>query len=371
MRYLGSAIAWLALWLGAWAGARAQPMPDPAFALELRGDVPFTRAELDDALLPRLRDASIEIRAAAHGATAQVIAQDRGVHVQIGPRQRIVPLGERTGTAAARVVALVVLDLVPAEGPALPMPLIPMPAAGDDADLDMTSDAAPMAVSGAATARELAYEQQRPMPPPPPPPLPRQPAAAPAAPASAPHLAARQTTARDGMARPAAMSVRVSAFGGVVRGATSEQAGLYSAGADARVGLGAWRVGGGAAWVHLPATDHGQTELGLHGVSLRAEAGRLLGSVEVMAAGFVVPYRLHADVDGDASPLATHDGVLLGGGVAARVAAELGRGWRLQATAGIDVFGRRLRVRTPDEVLASTPLVALTINVGLGWEVLP
>ena len=174
------------------------------------------------------------------------------------------------------------------------------------------------------------------------------------------------------MARAAAVSVRVSAFGGIVRGPESEDAGLFSAGADARAGLGAWRAGAGAAWVHLPATERGQAELGLHALSLRVEAGRAFGNFELTAAGFVMPYRLRAGVDSDdAPPLAVHDSVLFGGGAAARAAAELGRGFGLHATAGIDVFGRRLRVRTPEEVLASTPVVALSITVGLSWEVLP
>jgi hypothetical protein len=443
MRYLGPAIALLGLWLGARAGVRAEPAPAPVFAIEVHGDVSFARAELEDALLPRLRDASIEIRAAAHGATAHVSAHDDGVHVKVGPRQRVVPLGERTGADAARVVALVILDLLPSEGPALPMPLPIVPAAEPDTqpetqpDMrpgiqqntrpetqpgtrtdtrtdtqpgtrtetkpddrpetqpdarpsarpdtrpdtrpDMGSSSAPApavgradAGSAAATRPALAFEPQRtapgPVPPPPPPPPPLR-VAPQAAPGPAPHLA-RPAVPPPGAA-PAAWNVRVSAFGGVVRGTDSDHTDMVSAGADARLGLGAWRAGAGAAWVHVPTLDRGQAELGLHGLSLRVEAGRALGGVELTTAAFVMPYRLRADVDGGASLSAVHDSVLFGGGVAARATAELGRDVGLYATAGVDVFGRRVRVRTPEDVLASTPAVALSIHVGLSWEVFP
>jgi hypothetical protein len=163
--------------------------------------------------------------------------------------------------------------------------------------------------------------------------------------------------------------VRLSGFGGTVLGVASDEATMVSAGADARLGLGSWRAGAGLSWLHLPVTSYAQTDIGLDGATLRLDAGRAFGDVELTAAAFATPSRLRTDVTG--SPREYHDTLLFGGGAAVRAGARLGGSWLLVATAGVDVFGRRLRVRTPDEVLTSTPLVTISLAVGVSWEVMP
>jgi hypothetical protein len=390
MRYPGPALLWLALWLGAWTAVRAEPAP--ALVLELQGPVPFERDELADALLPRLTDASIETRAAARGAVVQVSAAGDGVLVRVGTRERTVSLGQRTGAGAARVVALVLMDLMLSEGPALPMPLALPPAsppardtAGDadatgdaDADADAAGPVArtatdtPLPPAPAARPAPLAFE---------PPPLPPVPAARPpvvgqaplappgavARPAAAP-VAAQEARRSPGAAPARAVTrVRLSGLGGTMLRAASEGTTLASAGADVRLGRGRWRAGLGLAWLHLPTTSYDRTDIALDGASVRLDAGRAFGNLELTATAFAMPSRLYTDTGARAH----HDSLLLGGGAALRAGARLTRRWLLVASAGIDVFGRRLRVRTVDEVIASTPLVTISLAVGVSWEVLP
>lgn len=430
MKYLGSAILVLALWLGARADVRAEPAPPaepgprpgvendiepdtetdaetdgeidtgPKLPIDvaLHGPVPFDQAELQDALLPRLDDASIDTRAAARGAAVEVSATAGGVLVRVGGRERILSLGMRTGPGAARVVALVVLDLLLSEGPALPMPLAMQaaeeaveimadttaaphtPAAPPATTPPATAPAAVPAPAPAATAqstrpRSLAFE-------PPPPPPPPSAAATDRAPQQlsppgrvdrpVPEIVARPPAraSRSGATSTRTVThVRLSGFGGAALGPTSERAAMASAGADVRLGLGSWRAGVGLSWLHLPMTSYEQTDIGLDAASVRLDVGRAFGDIELTAAAFAMPSRLYTDVSD--APRDHHDSLLYGGAAAMRAGVRLGRRWLLVTTAGVDVFGRRLRVRTPDEVITSTPLVTISLTVGVSWEAMP
>jgi hypothetical protein len=435
MKYLGSTILVLALWLGAQAGVRAEPAPPvepgptpsvetdvetdveteagpklspelpPELAIDvaLHGPIPFHLAELQDALLPRLDEASIDTRAAARGAAVEVSATAGGVLVRVGGRERTLSLGTRTGPGAARVVALVVLDLLLSEGPALPMPLA-MPAADQAVEIMADTTAAPHAATAppvttappmtappattaapvpapAATVqprrpRSLAFE------PPPPPPAPTAAAAEFASQQlgppgrsdrPAPELVTRPAPRRgsgSGAASSRAVTqVRLSGFGGAALGPTSERTAMVSAGADVRLGRGSWRAGVGLSWLHLPMTSYAQTDIGLDGASVRLDVGRALGDLELTAGAFAMPSRLYTDVSD--APRDHHDSLLYGGAAAMRAGVRLGRRWLLVSTAGVDVFGRRLRVRTPDEVITSTPLVTISLTVGVSWEAMP
>ncbi len=393
MKLLGSAFLYLALWLGASPEVRAEP--GSALSADLHGDLPFGRAELEDALLPRLTDASIDTRSAARGALVQVRATVAGVLVRVGARERIVPLGERTGPGAARVVALVILDLMLSEGPALPMPLA-LPPVNEAAEIVADTAAATARETTGAPAQAAPAQAARPKPlafePPPPPvraalsvdagPAPQlAPPGAAARPARESQPVSSQTSSQTSnqTSRPAPRSgaaparaarlVRVSGFGGTMLGAASGDATMVSAGADVRLGLGSWRAGVGLSWLHLPTASYEQTDIGLDGAALRLDAGRALGDLELTAAAFAMPSRLRTD--GTETPPALHDSLLFGGGAAVRAGARLSRRWLLVASAGVDVFGRRLRVRTPDEVLTSTPLVTISLAVGVSWDVMP
>ena len=97
--------------------------------------------------------------------------------------------------------------------------------------------------------------------------------------------------------------------------------------------------------------------------------GRALGDIELTAGAFAMPSRLYTDVS--EATRDHHDSLLYGGAAAMRAGVRLGRRWLLVSTAGVDVFGRRLRVRTPDEVITSTPLVTISLTVGVSWEAMP
>ena len=99
------------------AGARAALGQDAAgdeppagpITVDDPGAAPFSSAELTQALLPRL------LPAHAGAPTVRVSPVSAGVvAVWVGDRGRLVTLGERTGSEAARVVALVIADLASA-----------------------------------------------------------------------------------------------------------------------------------------------------------------------------------------------------------------------------------------------------------------
>lgn len=378
MKHLGPAVIFLQLWLGAWAGARAESTP--ALVVELHGELPFERAELDAALVPRLGDA----RTVAYIILVQVQPSASGVIVRVGGRERTVPLGERAGPDAARVVALMVLDLLFSDGPDLPLPLSlstadhpserdPAIAAPDapPATVPAESSLPPLRstplMPAPATPAPLTSALPAPVPLPPSMPLgvdtprpPPTPATQRAHAGPALRSASRRAATRAGTA----MLVRVSgSFGTVVAAGAGS---LISAGADVRAGLGRWRAGAGLAWVHLPMTSYDQADIGLDGATLRLDAGRALGDVELTAAAFAMPTRLRAGLVG--AQRDDHYRLLFGGGAAIRFGARITRRWRLAFTAGVDVFGRRLRLRTSDQVLMSTPLVTASASVGLTWE---
>lgn len=78
--------------------------PDAPVTQAQTGPLPFTNAELDQALLARLLTPPDETGALR--TTRVEPAGPGAVRVQVGTRSRVVALGGRSGAAAARVVAL-------------------------------------------------------------------------------------------------------------------------------------------------------------------------------------------------------------------------------------------------------------------------
>ena len=81
-------------------------------ALQLEGELPFTEAELREALEPRLPDAQVP-------ASSTVVVRGDGPQVvlELGARGAALALGQARGPDAARIVVLALLDLMLAEPP--------------------------------------------------------------------------------------------------------------------------------------------------------------------------------------------------------------------------------------------------------------
>jgi hypothetical protein len=114
----------------------------PSIHLVVGDGLPFTGAALGEAVALRapVADAGVEVVVEAAGADA--------VRVRAGGKERIVPLSGRSGRAAARWVALALVDLAGEE--ATPAALPPEVAAVEPAD---DSEAAPLEVRAAPTPR--------------------------------------------------------------------------------------------------------------------------------------------------------------------------------------------------------------------------
>jgi hypothetical protein len=298
--------------------AQEQPADGSSAPVELvnPGAVPFSSAELTQALQAR----SFSSEAAAPPRVQIAPAGDGAVAVEVGERSRVVALADRTGPAAARVVALVIAELMTdAEAE--------QPSADDGAAAPVVTVAP---VSNAAPAASLAAAS----------------AAGPTQPGPPP---------------------RLSLTGGVARGLGNEE--LLAGALDADLALSVWREGfrlmPSAGLVYMPTRYSGTwREVSFSAAVARVLAGGSVGPVDLMGGPFVSRY----SIDGATA----HAGFLFGAEALARLAAPLSRHTRLIVAMRVNVYGNRVRVLWPDgagdAAGYATPRVELTIGVGLAWD---
>lgn len=290
--------------------ASGQELPAPITMVD-PSTAPFSSAELGQALLARLfpgEDAGppqVRIAPAGNGA----------VTVEVGERSRLVTLGDRTGPAAARVVALVIAELM--------------------------SDAAESEAKRAAAA--------------PPPPRVTAATASTLPPES---VVAAPSPAPTGSTAP----LRLYLTGGVAKGAGAEELLAATVDADLTVPLvGRLRLAPSAGLVYTPTRNPGSwNEVSFSSAVARLLGGGSLGVLDLYGGPFVARY----SIDG-ANP---HDGVLFGAEVLARVAAPLSRRTRLVVATRGHAYGNRVRVVWADGHGYATPRLELTIGVGLAWD---
>jgi hypothetical protein len=271
---------------------------------------PFSSAELGQALLARLfpgEDAGppqVRIAPAGNGA----------VTVEVGERSRLVTLGDRTGPAAARVVALVIAELM--------------------------SDAAESEAKRAAAA-----------------PPPRVTAA------SASNLPPESVLAAPSPA-PAGSTppLRLYVTGGVAKGAGAEELLAATLDADVTVPMvGRLRLAPSAGLVYSPTRNPGSwNEVSFSSAVARLLGGGSVGVLDLYGGPLVARY----NIDG-ANP---HSGVLFGAEVLARVAAPLSLRTRLVVATRGHAYANRVRVVWSDGHGYATPRLELTIGVGLAWD---
>jgi hypothetical protein len=270
--------------------------------------LPFTNTELERALLARLLtppDATGALRTQVEPA-----GQD-AVRVQVGARSRVVALAGRTGAAAARVVALVMAELVSAAP-------------------DISATAAPVPADSPPHAAPLPNASNPP---------------------ASPVLSRRRAAAP-----------RLCITGGVAKGIGEDLlAGTLDVDLVVPIGSSRLRIAPSVGLAMTPTRNAGTfDEVSFLGASIRLLGGAAIGPADLLAGPVLSPYSIRGAT--------AHDGLLIGGEAMARVAAPLATRLWLVAAARVDGYAERVRVHWPDGRAYATPRVNVAVDVGLAWS---
>jgi hypothetical protein len=316
-RFTGVAALALALAASpAWAeSAEAEPA---SLTLVQPEALPLSEADLRRALLARLPPPPgdsgqaglphVEVEPAGVGA----------VTVRVGPRSRVVEVGDRSGAEAARVVALVVAELVGADAET-----------GDASD---TPAAPSVTVVGA-------------------PPL------------------APSATVVDIVVPPRAATPRTHRLcltAGLARGTGDDEPVTRTLDLDLAMALGDGRLRfAPSLGLTLMPTRHAETtdQVSFTGGVARALGGASFGHVDLLAGPVVSPYGIGG--------AASHSGVLFGGEAVVRLTIPLRSRLRLVGAVRADAFADRVRVLFADGGTYATPRLQIGVAVGVAWDWTP
>ena len=297
--------------LGQETGAGAPPTAD--ITLSEPDAVPFSSAELEQALLARFGSSAkrlvlpsvwrrpAPVRSSSKRATA--VASSR--------------LVGRTGPAAARIVALVIAEL--------------LSDASDDGESDAAVDETAPAVSVSAGSNALPL-----------PSLVTVPSPAPSRPVAPP---------------------RLCVTGGVTRGTGVEERLAYTVDADVILPFdyGGVRLAPSAGFAFTPTRKTAT----LHEVSSMEGIARLLagighGPVDLFAGPFATRYSIEG--------ITPHAGFLFGAEALARFSTPLSRHVRLVVAMRANAYANRVRIVFVDGMGYATPRVELSLGLGLAWD---
>ena len=307
--------------------------------ISLTGAASFSAAELEDAVRARVPVARrLEMSEAVDSAGAgrpEAAAGDgeremlvtvapaapRTVWVRAGQREQVVELGDQRGGAAARVVALVIADLI---GDEL------APPAGTDRQV-VTSPARRRAATVSA-----------------PPPL---------------TISTPLTVGRSILWSETRWRMAVTA--GTSKGIGSDESLCLRAEADAgRPLVGGLVLGSALGVVVIPERNRGRPDaLSYTAAVARAWAGWRSEPLEAGVGPFLSPYAI-----GGATP---HTGVLAGAGVLARLVTPLSARLRLIIAARADGYLNRVHTTWLGSGGFATPRLDLALTAGLGWDAGP
>ena len=289
---------------------RAQGATDAAPAPQFPNDpdaLPFSDTELRQALLARLLPSAGEPGPAA----ARVAAAGPGtVSVRVGDQTRVVVVGDRTGTAAARVVALVIAELMSARTTSPVIAPVGAPALPDEQW--------PTTVTAVRTSSEAA---------------------------------------------PRGRPWRLSVTGGASKGLGGDELAAATLDSDLVIPQrdGRWRLSPSVGLKYTPTRDAGTfDEVSFMSVVARLLGGAAWGPVDLFAGPFVSSYTI-----GGAT---THRGFLFGGEAMARVAAPLTRSLRLAVEGRLDGYANRVRALWLGGGAYATPRVGIGLGLGLAWD---
>jgi hypothetical protein len=305
-----------ALLLGTGPRAFGQEAPAPIAVVDPSA-VPFSSGELTQALLARMFPDG-----EAGPPRVQVTpAGDGTVNVQVGNRSRRVELAERTGPAAARIVAIVILELM------------------SDGGADTSADAE--AAEGAAAA-------------------PESPAVTVAQAARSPAPASVAATATPEASSPAVLSLYLT--GGAAKGLGAGELLAGTVDLDLAIPIGErLRIAPSVGFVYMPPRTPGAW----NNVSFASGVGRVLagtswGLLDFFGGPFVASYKINGDTQ--------HDGTLFGVEALARVAVPVWGSARLVAATRAHAYANRVRVSYTDGATYATPRLELTLGVGVAWD---
>jgi hypothetical protein len=274
--------------------------------------LPFSDAELRQALLARLAPRADGV---ALPPAEVSLSREGAVSVQVGVRSRVVVLGKRTGAGAARVVALVIGEILSVEAE---------PTAADPVMATTVGRSAAVAPSGPPAA----IDEEAP-------------------------------------ASSAGWPRRLGVTAGAAKG-TGDQA-LWAGTVDVDLvmspGRGRLRFAPSVGLTVMPAQNVGSfmvDQLSYMGVAVRALGGASFGPVDVFGGPLVSPYSI-----GGATP---NRGVLFGVEATALWAAPLSERLRLVAAGRVDAFEERARVHFFDGQAYATPRVRIGLGIGLACD---
>jgi hypothetical protein len=327
-------LAWLILafaWMLA-SGAQAAP----SVRVSLSGAAPFSAAELDAAVRARVPVAS-QSRTPASAVSdvsaptpsppeAQgyllVEVTPAGPHavlVRAGSKAQRVEVGDRSGTAAARIVALVIADLIVDE-------MVP-------------SATVPAVVSPEPKASAQVH-------------------APPASAPGAPVFEATSTPRSHG-------GLRIAATAGASKGIGTEEKLCFRAEVDAgRPLVGRLVVGGTLGLGLIPRRNRGlPDELSYSSAIAGVWAGWRIHAMEVGGGPFVSPYALGGATE--------HFGVLTGAGCLVRLVTPLSARLRLVVASRLNGYLNRIHVTWPGRGGFATPRFEVVLTAGLAWDGTP
>jgi hypothetical protein len=279
--------------------ALAGPALAQAPELRLEGELPFSAEELQAAVALRFGATQ-----AALARTVTVRGSGTDVVLEQDERQRTLALGEARGPAAARLVALALLDLALLE---------------------------PASVA----------------------PQPPQAAPRPAAPTPAP---AREHAVADGDRGWTRLALSPS----VGKGLGSLEPWTYAVGVGVSRGFPAWLLEADLGWWSAPSIERNAFSASWHAVRARVQAGRRFGVFEWVGGPSVVPLWVSG---GDG-----YDDVLFAIGTSLRAALPIGRYLEGSVALGVDVFPHRLALQAHGASVIATPHVAPFFGIGVGWR---
>jgi hypothetical protein len=283
--------------------------------------LPFSESELQQALLARLPAPTSEAAPGGEAGLQRAEVEPAGagaVTVHVGEQSRVVVVGDRSGAGAARVVALVIAELL-----------------GAVAETDATGGAAAAAPTVVATGV----------------------AASGAPPAT---LDAEAPPPKPGW------TPRLCVTAGAVKGTNGDELWAATVNIDLVMPWGPGRLlFAPSAGLTVIPTHNSDTidQVSYLGVAGRALVGPRLGLLDVLGGPVLSGYRI-----GGVLP---HAGVLFGGEAMARLAIPLWDQLRLVADARVDAFANRVQVIFAGGQTFATPRVGLGAGVGLAWDWTP
>jgi hypothetical protein len=287
-----------------------EPPPAPITAVD--PGLPFSTGELAQALLARLSPAD---EPAPPRLKVELAGADN-VAIQVGDRSRVVPIGERTGPDAARVVALVIAELM-----------------SDGTDAAQEEGGSAPAVTVSRSRNEVA----------------------------APVLTSPPSVATGPSPPP-----RICVTGGATKGLGTEELVAGTIDADVVLPYGpAWaRVAPSVGLILMPKRNDGTfDEVEYRSAIGRLLAGGALGPLEILGGPFVTAYSITGATE--------HAGALFGGEALARFTLPLSRRLSLAAAARVDVYANRVRAQWVDGSGYATPRVGVALGAGLAWDWVP